>query len=60
MVSFSSTISELNLEQWKLLTELIKQEYSNILPMTETLRGHDTDIESEPETPSSSLESLSS
>jgi hypothetical protein len=59
-VSFPSTISELNLDQWKLLTELIKQEYSNTLPVTETLTGHNTDIKSEPETPSSSLGSLSS
>jgi hypothetical protein len=59
-VTFPSTISELNLEQWKLLTELIKQEYSDILCVTKTSRGHNTYIKSEPETPSSSLESLSS
>jgi hypothetical protein len=58
-VSFPSIISELNLDQWKLLTELIKQEYSNILPVTETLIGHNTDIKSELETPLSSLRSLS-
>jgi hypothetical protein len=58
-VSFPSTISKLNLEQWKLLTKLIKHEYSDTFPMTETLRGHNTYIESEPETPSSFLGSLS-
>jgi hypothetical protein len=60
IVSFPSTISELNLEQWKLLTELIKQEYPDFLPVTETSRGHNTDIKSEPKTPSSSLGSVSS
>ena len=59
IVSFPSTISELNLEQWKLLTELIKKEYPKKFPMTETLRGHNTYIESEPEMPSSFLGSLS-
>jgi hypothetical protein len=59
-VSFPSTISELNLDQWKLLTELIKHEYSNTLPVTETLAGHNTYIKSELEKPSSSLGSLSS
>jgi hypothetical protein len=44
IVSFPSTISELILEHWKLLTELIKQEYPDILPVTETSRGHNTDI----------------
>jgi hypothetical protein len=34
IVSFPSTISELTLEQWKLLTELIKQEYPDIFPVT--------------------------
>jgi hypothetical protein len=59
IVSFPSTISELNLERWKLLTELIKQEYPDIFPVTETLRGHNTDIKSELETPLSSLGSVS-
>jgi hypothetical protein len=59
-VSFPSNILELNLDQWKLLTELIKQEYSNTLPVNETLKGHNTDIKSEPETHSSYLGSLSS
>jgi hypothetical protein len=59
-VSFPSTISELNLEQWKLLIELIKQEYPNTLPVTETLRGHNKDIKSEPETLFIILESFSS
>jgi hypothetical protein len=60
IASFPSTISELNLEQWKLLTELIKQEYPDFFLVTKTLRGDNTDIKSEPKTPSSSLGSISS
>jgi hypothetical protein len=59
-VSFPSTISELNLDQWKLLAELIEQEYSNTFPVAETLKDHNKDIKSEPETLSSSFGSLSS
>jgi hypothetical protein len=55
IVSFPSTISELTLEQWKLLTKLIKQEYPDIFPVIETLIGHNTDIKNELETPCSSL-----
>jgi hypothetical protein len=34
-VSFPSTISELNLDQWKLLAKLIEQEYSKTLHVAE-------------------------
>jgi hypothetical protein len=60
IVSFPSTVSELNPEQKKLLIELIKQEYPDIFPVIEILTGHNTDIKSEPETSSSSLGSVSS
>jgi hypothetical protein len=60
IVSFPSTISELNLDQWKLLVELIEQEYSNTFPGDETLKGYIKDIKSEPETLYSSFRSLSS
>jgi hypothetical protein len=59
-VSFPSNISELNLDQWNLLAELIEQEYSNTLPGDETLKDYSKDIKSEPETLSSSFGSLSS
>jgi hypothetical protein len=57
-ISFPSTISELNLEQWKLLTKLIKQDYSNTFPVTESLGDHNIDIKSEREIPCLSLGSL--
>jgi hypothetical protein len=60
IVSFPSTISELNPEQKKLLIELIKQEYLDLLPIIETSTSHNTDIKREPETSSSSLRSVSS
>jgi hypothetical protein len=60
IVSFPSTISELNLNQWKLLVELIEEEHSNTLSVAEALRDHNKDIKSEPETLSSSSQSLSS
>ena len=47
-VSFPSTISELNLDQWKLVAELIEQEYSNTFPGDETLKDYNKDIKSEP------------
>jgi hypothetical protein len=59
-VSFPSNISELNLDQWKLLAELIEQEYSNTFPVAETLKDYSKDIKSELETLSSSFGSLSS
>jgi hypothetical protein len=59
-VSFPSTISELNLNQWKLLAELIEEENSNTLSVLEDLRDHTKDIKSEPEILSSSSHSLSS
>jgi hypothetical protein len=60
IVSFPSTVSELNPEQKKLLIELIKQEYLEILPVIEILTGHNTDIKIRPKTSSSSLGSVSS
>jgi hypothetical protein len=47
-VSFPSTISELNLDQWKLVAELIEQEYSSTFPGDETLKDYNKDIKSEP------------
>jgi hypothetical protein len=47
-VSFPSTISELNLDQWKLVVELIEQEYSNTFPGDETLKDYNKYIKSEP------------
>jgi hypothetical protein len=60
IVSFPSTVSELNPEQKKLLIELIKQEYPYILPMIEISIGHNTNIKRKPETSLSSLGSVSS
>jgi hypothetical protein len=59
IVSFPSTISELSLEHKKLLIELIKHEYPDILPVIEILIGHNKNIKSEPETSLSSLGSIS-
>jgi hypothetical protein len=59
LVSFPSIVLELNLYQWKLLAEFIKQEYPNTLPVIETLEGHSIDIKSELKASSSSLVSLS-
>jgi hypothetical protein len=59
-VSFPSTISELNLNQWKLFVELIEEEQTNTLSVAEALRDHSKDIKSEPETLSSSPQSFSS
>jgi hypothetical protein len=39
-VSFPSTISELNLNQWKLFVELIEEEQTNTLSVAEALRDH--------------------
>ena len=39
-ISFPSTILKLNLNQWKLLAELIEEEHSNTLSVAESLRYH--------------------
>jgi hypothetical protein len=59
-ISFPSTISELNLNQWKLFAKLIEEENSNTLSVVEALRDHNKDIKSEPESLSSSSQSFSS
>jgi hypothetical protein len=59
-VSFPSTISELNLDQWKLFVELIEEEQTNTLSIAEALRDFPKDIKSEPDTLSSSPQSSSS
>jgi hypothetical protein len=58
-ISFPSTILELNLNQWKLLAELIEEEHSNTLFVAEALRDHNKYIKSEPKILSSSFGSLS-
>jgi hypothetical protein len=60
IVSFPSTISELNLNQWKLFVELIEEEHKNTLSVVEALRDHNKDTKSEPEKLSSSPQSFSS
>jgi len=60
IVFFPSTISELNLNQWKLFVELIEEEQTNTLSVDEALRDHSKDIKSELETLSSSPQSFSS
>jgi hypothetical protein len=49
-VSFPSTISELNLEQWKLFVELIEEEQTNTLSIVGALRDFTKDTKSEPDT----------
>jgi hypothetical protein len=48
-VSFPSTISELNLEQWKLFSELIEEEQTNTLSIAGALRNFTRDTKSEPD-----------
>jgi hypothetical protein len=49
----------LNLDQWKLCVELIEEEQTNTLSIVEALREFPKDIKSEPNTLSSSPQSIS-
>jgi hypothetical protein len=48
IVSFPSTISKLNLEQWKLFYKLIEEEQTNTLSKAGSLRDFTRDTKSEP------------
>jgi hypothetical protein len=48
IVSLPSTISELNLNQWKILAKLIEEHHSNTLSIVEDLIDHNKDIKTEP------------
>jgi hypothetical protein len=48
-VSFPSTISELNLEQWKLFSKLIDEEQTHTLSIAGALRDFARDTKSEPD-----------